>query len=80
MSSRNLSIGLAITLAMTGSAIAGNKPESAGTKLILGQEMKTNIPAPSDRGDNKGASAYAPGQENKPASPGTSSTAPGKNK
>lgn len=80
MSNRILSLGLAFALAMTGSAIAGNKPDSAGTKPTPGQEMKSATPAPSDRGDTKGASSFAPGQENKPASLGASSTAPGKNK
>jgi hypothetical protein len=78
MSKRISSIGLALTVAMTGTAVAGNKPDSVGTKP--GQEMKAAAPTPSSRGDTKGASTLAPGQENKPASPGASLAAPGKNK
>lgn len=82
MSSRILSLGLTLTLAMTVSAMAGNKPERVGTTPTPGQQMKldTATQDPSARSDVKGASAYAPGQENKPPATGAASTAPGKNK
>jgi len=62
------------TAAVSNLAVA-KSPNAPSSSTIPGQEMRANTPTPGDRGADRGASEYSPGDQMRDS---TGSTTPGK--
>jgi len=65
-----------LSAAATSNLAVAKSPNAPSSSTIPGQEMRTNTPAPGDRGADRGASEYSPGDQMRDDN--TGSNPPGK--